>query len=160
VGGVGSIVRDYPKEDLTVAVIGNLEDGGFGAEYIAKRVADSFIPGAFAAGMKESPDLTPNQTANHLQVLKGISEGAKPAELSATHAAKLTDTFRQQLRENLGQLQKFAFLGKEQITPHHFMLDATAAEIFHYKMQLPKRTIYYHFRFDKQGKISWISFEE
>ena len=160
VGGFGSIVRYYPKEDVTVAVIGNLEDGGFGAEYIAKRVADFFIPGAFAAGMKESPDLTPHQTADHLQVLKGISEGAKPAELSATCAAKLSDTLRQQLRENLGQLQKFVFLGKEQITPQHFMLDATAAEVFHYKMQLPKRTIYYHIRFDKQGKISWISFEE
>ncbi len=62
VGGFGSIVRYYPKEDVTVAVIGNLEDGGFGAEYIAKRVSDFYIPGSFAAGMKESADLSPNQT--------------------------------------------------------------------------------------------------
>lgn len=38
---------------LLFAVIGNLEDGGFGAEYIAKRVADAYIPGAFGDGMKK-----------------------------------------------------------------------------------------------------------
>ncbi len=110
--------------------------------------------------MKETPDLTRGQTAKHLEILKAISNRSKPAELSENYASKVTESFRSQLRDNLAFMQKFAFLGKEAFSPDHFMLDPTAAEVFHYKMTLPKRTVYYHFRFDKQSKISWISFEE
>lgn len=160
VGGFGSIVRYYPKEDVTVAVIGNLEDGGFGAEYIAKRVSDRFIPGAFAAGMKESPELKPGQTKDHLQILKEISENKTPPVLSANYAAKVPEAFRKQLKENLTHLRSFTFLGHEHITPDHFMLDPTAAEFYRYEMTLPNKTVYYYFRFDKEGKIGWISSEE
>lgn len=160
VGGFGSIVRHYARENITVAVIGNLEDGGFGAEYIAKRVADRYIPGAFAAGMEVSPDAVPNQTREHLQILKDISAGKTPAILSDKYASKISETFRTQVRENLKLSSSFVYLGGEKITANHFMLDPTADEILHYKMALPKKTVYYHFRFDKEHRLAWVSFEE
>ncbi|MBK7391755.1 MAG: beta-lactamase family protein [Chloracidobacterium sp.] len=158
VGGFGSIVRYYPKEKVTVAVIGNLEDGGFGAEYIAKRVADHYIPGAFADGIKEVIDS--DQTAKALQILRDIADNKSPKEMSANFAAKVSDAFRKQLGENLKQMRSFAYLGREKITTDHFMLDATAAEFVRYRMTVAGKNVYYYFRMNKEGKIGWIVFEE
>ena len=160
VGGFGSIVRYYPAEDITVAVIGNLEDGGFGAEYIAKRVADFYIPGAFAAGMKEEREVVPGLTKLHLRALMDIAESKPSDQISASYAAKISDTFRKQTAANLQQIVKFSFLGREKITNDSFVLDPTLSEVYHYKMQLQKSSVYYHFRMDKDGKIGWIVFEE
>lgn len=158
VGGFGSIVRYYPREKVTVAVIGNLEDGGFGAEYIAKRVADHYIPGAFADGIKEVIDS--DQTAKALQILRDIADNKSPKEMSANFAAKVSDAFRKQLDNNLKQMRSFAYLGREKITTDHFMLDATAAEFVRYRMTLAGKNVYYYFRMNKEGKIGWIMFEE
>ena len=160
VGGFGSIVRYYPQEKITIAVIGNLEDGGFGAEYIAKRVAGFYIPGAFTGSMKETPDAAPNQTQNHLQMLKDLADNKNPEMLAANYASRVPATFRQQLAANLKQMKSFAFLGKEKITADHFILDPTLIEIFHYKMTLANKTVYYHLRFNKDGRIGWIVFED
>ena len=56
-------------------------DSGFGAEYIAKRVADHFILRAFADGMKQTSDVTLNQTQNALQILRDIADGKSPQEM-------------------------------------------------------------------------------
>lgn len=160
VGGFGSIVRYYPKEKVTVAVIGNLEDGGFGAEYIAKRVADFYIPGAFVGGLKETPDAVPNQTRDYLQILKDIAANKNPEILSANYAAKVSEAFRKQLGENLKQMKSFAYLGNEKITTDHFVLDPLAVEFSRYKMTLADKTVYYNFRMNKDGKIGWIIFED
>lgn len=160
VGGFGSIVKYYPNEKITLAVIGNLEDGGFGAEYIAKRVADFYIPGAFATGLKETADAAPNQTQNYLQTLKSIADNRVSEQMSANYTSRIPETFRKQLAENLKQMKSFLYLGKEKITTDHFVLDPTLVEIFHYKMTLADKTVYYHFRMNKEGKIGWIVAEE
>lgn len=158
VGGFGSIVRYYPNEKLTLAVIGNLQDGGFGAEYIAKRVADFYIPGASVIGLKEIND--PKRTEKALQILKDIADNKANEMFSANYASRVPESFRKQLAENLKQMKSFAFLGNEKIGEDHFMLDATAAEFFRYKMTLANKTVYYHFRMNKEGKIGWIVFED
>jgi hypothetical protein len=57
-------------------------------------------------------------------------------------------------------MKSFAYLGNEQVTTNHFIPDPTAAEIFRYKMTLAGKTVFYHFRTNKEGKIAWISFED
>ena len=153
VGGFGSIVRYYPKEKITVAVIGNLEDGGFGAEYIAKRVANFYVPGAFVGGLKEMPNA---QTQEFLQILKDIAANKNPEIMSPNFASKVSENFRKQLAENLKQMKSFAYLGTEKITADHFVLDPLAVKFIRYKMMLPDKTVYYHFRMNKDGKIGWI----
>ncbi|MGB7201424.1 MAG: serine hydrolase domain-containing protein [Pyrinomonadaceae bacterium] len=158
VGGFGSMVYYFPKDKLTVAVIGNLEDGGFGAEYIAKRVFNFYIPGSYVGGLKEVVDV--NKTKNALEILKEIADGKVPESLSASFASRMPDAFRKQLGENLKQMKSFAYIGNEKIGENHFMLEVAAAEFFRYKMKLVNKTVYYHFRMNKDGKIGWIIFEE
>jgi D-alanyl-D-alanine carboxypeptidase len=158
VGGFGSIVKYYPNEKITVAVINNLEDGGFGSEYIAKRIAGFYIPGAFSGNMKEVIDV--DQREKVLQILMEIANGKTPDTLSANYAKNISETFRKQSGENLKQMKSFAYLGNERVTTNHFIPDPTAAEIFHYKMTLAGKVVFYHFRMDNEGKISWIAFED
>lgn len=160
VGGFGSMVYYFPKDKLAVAVIGNLEDGGFGAEYIVKRVSNFYIPGAYVGGLKETPDATSNQTQNALQILKDIGDNKKPEILSTNFASRMPEAFRKQLAENLSQMKSFAYIGNEKIGKDHFMLDPAAAEFFRYKMTLANKTVYYHYRMNKDGKVGWIIFEE
>lgn len=158
VGGFGSVVRYFPNEKITLAIIGNLEDGGFGAEYISKRVANFYIPGAAVVGLKEISDA--KRTNESLQILKDVADKKTPVILSANFASKVSETFRRQLGENLKQMKAFAYLGSEKIGENHFILDAAASEFFRYRMMLANKTVYYHFRMNKDGKIGWIIFEE
>ncbi len=158
VGGFGSMVYYFPKDKLTVAIIGNLEDGGFGAEYIAKRVFNFYIPGTYVGGLKVVVDV--NKTQNALQILKDLADGKSPESLSANFASRMPEAFRKQLGENLKQMKAFAYIGNEKIGENHFMLDAAASEFFRYKMTLANKTVYYHFRMNGDGKIGWIIFEE
>lgn len=158
VGGFGGVVRYFPAEKITIAIIGNLEDGGFGPEYISKRVANFYIPGAFAGGMKEVVDA--NRTEKSLKILRDIADNKTPEILSANYASKVSEAFRKQLAENLKLMRSFAYLGRETIGGDHFMLDPTAAEFLRYKMTLANKTVYYHFRMNKEGKIGWIVFED
>ncbi len=158
VGGFGSIVKYYPNEKITIAVINNLEDGGFGSEYIAKRVAGFYIPGAFSGGMKEINDA--KQRENALQILKEIADNKTPETLSANYAKNVSENFRKQTAENLKQMKSFVYLGNEKVTTNHFIPDPMAAEIFHYKMTLANKTVFYHFRMNKDGKIGWVIFED
>ncbi len=158
VGGFGSVVRYYPAEKITIAIIGNLEDGGFGPEYISKRVADAYIPGTFAGGIKEVIDA--EQSQRSLQILKDIAEGKTPDQLSANFASKVSADFRKQLAANLKAMRSFAYLGTEKIGSDHFMLDVTASEFVRFKMTLAKREVFYHFRMNNEGKIGWIVFED
>ncbi len=158
VGGFGSVVRHFPKENLTIAIIGNLEDGGVGPEYISKRVANFYIPGAFVGGLKEVIDV--NQTEKSLQVLKNIADNRTPETLSANYASKISETFRKQLAENIKEMKSFVYLGNEKISTEHFMLDPAAVEFRRYKMALTSKTVFYHFRMNNDGKIGWIVFED
>ncbi len=158
VGGFGSMVYYFPKDKLTVAVIGNLEDGGFGAEYIAKRVFDHYIPGSYVGGLKEINDTARRDRS--LQILKDIAAKNGPAELSTNFATKMSDAFRTQLSDNLKQMKTFAYLGSEKIGENHFNLDPAAAEFHRFKMVLVGKTVYYNFRMNKDGKIGWIIFED
>lgn len=158
VGGFGAMVYYFPKDKISIAAIGNLEDGGFGAEYIIKRLSNQYIPGAFVGGMKEVDD--PEKTREALQILKDIAENKNPDILSTNFATRMPDAFRKQLAENLKQMKSFAYLGNEKIGKNHFMLDPLASEFFRYRMTLASKTVYYHFRMNKDGKIGWIIFED
>ncbi len=57
-------------------------------------------------------------------------------------------------------MRSFTFLGDEKITENYFMLDPTNAEFYRYKMTLADKTVYYHFRMDKEEKVGWIIFEQ
>ncbi len=158
VGGFGAMVYYFPNNKISIAVIGNLEDGGFGAEYIIKRLSNHYIPGAFVGGLKEVAD--PDRMQDALQILNEIADNKKPEILSANFATKMPDAFRKQLAENLKQMRSFAYIGNEKIGENHFMLDPQASEFFRYKMTLASKTVYYHFRMNKDGRIGWIIFED
>lgn len=158
VGGFGSVVRHFPKEKLTIAIIGNLEDGGFGAEYISKRIANVYIPGASVVGLKDIVDTA--RTEQSLQILRAIAANKNPDTLSANFAAKMSEPFRRQLAENLKQMKTFAYLGDERIGKDHFQLDPDAAEFVRYRMATEKKRVCYHFRINNDGKIGWIIFED
>ncbi len=159
VGGFGSIVRYYPSEKITIAIIGNLEDDGFGAEYIAKRVANFYIPGSFISGLKETANPNPQETEKLLQLLRDIAATKNSDLLVPSYAGRINPAFREKIAENLKTMKTFNFLGSEKVGSEHFMLDSFV-EYRYFKMTTKDRIVYYHFRFMKAGNIGLIIAEE
>ncbi len=155
VGGFGSVVRYYPSERLTIAIIGNVEDGGWGPEYLSHRVANHYIKGAYIGGLTEQSD--PGTNAKYRELLQNIADN-KPSDLmAATYPAKISADFRKNLAENLKSgVRSFAYLGQDQVNENHFVLDPTLVKFVHYKLTTGSRTVFYTFRLDKYGKVGFI----
>lgn len=155
VGGFGSVVRYYPSERLTIAIIGNVEDGGWGPEYISHRLANTYIKGAYIGGLTERPD--PGTSAKYRELLQNIADN-KPSDLMAvTYPAKISADFRKNLTDCLKSgVKTFAYLGEEPVTENHFVLDPTLAKFVHYKLVTGLKTMFYTFRLDKDGKVGFI----
>jgi D-alanyl-D-alanine carboxypeptidase len=161
VGGFGSVVRHFPIEKLTIAVIGNLEDGGWGAEYISKRVADHYIPGCFIGGLSEIEDEVGSKIAEaHLSLLQEIAEHKTSEMLATQYAPKITKEFREKTAKNISTLKRFVYLGKESIGGHHFVLDNGWTEASYFKMTTADRILYYHFRCYDGGKVGLVFAED
>ncbi len=161
VGGFGSVVRYFPNEKLTIAVIGNLEDGGFGPEYISKRIANVYIPGSYIGGLTKSEDSESSQLELvHLELLREIAENKPSSMLTAEYAPRITPEFRESTASNLTSLLTFEFLGRERIGDDHFIFDRSLTEARYFKMSTGNRTHYYHFRCRDDGKFGAIFSEE
>ncbi len=68
------MVHYFPKERITIAITGNVEDGGWGPEFISQRVANFYIPGAYLGGIKTSTDPDPKLTDQLRQLLQDIGK--------------------------------------------------------------------------------------
>lgn len=156
VGGFGSVVRYFPKERLTIAIIGNVEDGGWGPEFISQRVANFYIPGAYLGGIKAGIDPDPKFTDQLRQLLQDIGAGKPSDMLTASYAARISADFRKQTTANLQNAKSFSFLAAENIGEDHFILDPALVKFVHYKLITGDRTLYYTFRLDKDGKVGFI----
>ncbi len=161
VGGFGSVVRNYPEANITIAVMSNLEDGGWCAEQVSKRLANLYVPGAYIGGLVPLKDpLALDVAAVHLKVLNDLSEGKNTDLIASSYAEKISDKFRQQNKSNLASLKSFAYLGKEPIAGHHFVLDNRWTEARYFKMETEAGSKYYHIRCHADGEIGLIFIEE
>lgn len=160
VGGFGSVVRYFPKEKITLAIVGNLEDGGWGPEYISRGVANFYIPGVYVGGLKETADPNPQNTQKLLQFLRDIAAGKDSEMLAASFRPKVPASLREQTANNLKAFKSFSFLGKEKLGAEHFLLDSNIIEAVFYKMVTSNRNVYYTFRLDKNGKVAFILTDE
>jgi D-alanyl-D-alanine carboxypeptidase len=156
VGGFGSVVRYFPAEHITIAIIGNVEDGGWGPEYISQRVANFYIPGAYLGGIKAGPDPDAKFTASLRQLLQDIANSKPSDMLTASYAGRISADFRKQTAANLRDIKSFSFLAAESIGEDHFVLDPTLVKAAHYKLVTGDRTVYYTFRLDKNAKVGFI----
>jgi CubicO group peptidase (beta-lactamase class C family) len=152
VGGFGSVVRYFPGERVTIAVMGNLEDGGWGPENISQRIANFYIPGASISGLKAQS----GGDSRFRQLLQDIADSKPSDMLAATYANRINIAFRSQIGANLKGSKSFAYLGEETIGENHFILDPTLIKAVYFKLTTGERTVYYTFRVNGEGKVGFI----
>lgn len=153
VGGFGSGVYHFPDDKLTIAVVGNLEDGGFGAEYIIKRIAGIFAPGSFIGGLAERDS---ELTAPLLSVLHDIAANRPSGLLTTGYAARIQEPFRRRVEADLKNMKSFRFLATEKIGQEHFVLDPALTTMHYFRLTTSAGPVFYHFRMDKNGKVGFI----
>jgi CubicO group peptidase (beta-lactamase class C family) len=157
VGGFGTMIRHYPKEKVTVAVAGNLEDGGFGPDTIIKRVSNIYIPGVFAGGLKEVKDDAKREML--LNLLRAVADGKDSPMIGEKLRPRISATFKEQLAANLKAMKSSHYLGSETIGPDHFVLDQFK-EAFFVRLVTAEKTTNYGMRTDKDGKVVLVFAEQ
>ncbi len=89
-----------------------------------------------------------------------MAKNENPSLLANNYVPRVSDTMRQQMAKNLETLKSFEYLGTEQITSDHFVVDNRLTEVKYFKMVTGDRSQYYHFRYYPEGTIGFIVVED
>lgn len=125
VTGHSSVIRRYVNDRVTVIMLANLDDGGFGIDNMSKRIADMYVAGVAVQGIRPATDPNPAETA----------------------------ALRQALAADLGGAMSFEYLGEELVGPLHFNLDPALARKKYYRAVLPTGPKYFSLRLAEDGKL-------
>src|SRR4029453_11191535 len=75
VAGYSAVIRRYVDDRLTVIMLANVDDGGFGNDTMSKRIADSFVPGVDIHGLSPKTDPAPAETVRLKEILAAVGAG-------------------------------------------------------------------------------------
>ncbi len=161
VGGFGSVVRHFPSENITVAVFGNLEDGGFGPDRISKRVADMYIPGSYIGGLKAKRDEQSGSIAkDRLELLKKVVDNQETLRIEKSYALRISDKLKSDIAMRIANMRDFEYLGEELVNSDHFVMDPAITKYEYFRISSEGSPAYVHLRFDREGLLRFMILEE
>ena len=118
VTGHSSVIRRYTKDGVTVIMLANLDDGGFGIDAMSKRIADMYVPGVAVQGLQ--PVAEDGEATRRMR--------------AAVAAAQLPPAVRVRLAEALRPDAVWTSLGDERVGGRHFNLDPTLTSFRRYRV--------------------------
>lgn len=118
VTGHSAVIRRYTQDGVTVIMLANLDDGGFGIDAMSKRIADMYVPGVAIQGLK--PVVEDTEATRRTR--------------AAVAAAELPAPVRARLAEALQPEAVWTSLGDERVGDRHFNLDPTLATFRGYRV--------------------------
>jgi D-alanyl-D-alanine carboxypeptidase len=159
VTGHSSVIRRYTKDGVTVIMLANLDDGGFGIDAMSKRIADMYVPGVAVQGLKpvtEDRVVTEKMRA----ALNAIAAGVDGPDVVAGFPAALPQQVRTRLAEAMRSPGELTSLGEERLTDHHFNMDPAVVRLRWYRAGGPSSRRYLTLRLTAEGKVKGVLIED
>lgn len=145
VTGHSSVIRRYVNDHVTVIMLANLDDGGFGIDAMSKRIADLYVPGVDLRGLT----VVKNADAAHIADIKKAAMAIDlPAPVKARIATAITSA------------TAFESLGGEAVTEAHFNLNPALVRQEWYRAQTPAGVRYFTIRLDAAGRVLGVLIED
>jgi hypothetical protein len=160
VTGHSAVIRRYVDDRVTVIMLANLDDGGFGIDAMSKRIADMYVPGVDLRGLvvAKSPDL--RHVADVRRAVTSIAAGQDGPGIAPGLPARLPEPVKQRISAALANAAAFELLGGEAVTDAHFNLDPSLVRVEWYRVRTPAETRYFTIRLDDGGRVLGVLIED
>ena len=159
VTGHSAVIRRYNADRVTVIMLANLDDGGFGIDAMSKRIADIYVPGVDLRGLTPK-NAGARQVAEMRRILTTIAAGEDGAEIVAGVGAKLPAPVRQRIGTALATATSFELLGGDIVTDAHFNLNPALSRRQWWRAQTPSGTRYFTIHMDERSQVIGVLIED
>ena len=158
VAGYSAVIRRYEADGLTVIMLANLDDGGFGIDAMSKRIAGMYVPGADIHSLTPKGG-DPAMVRAVRGALETLGAGTETGDAPGL-AARLPAGVRARIAGAFSSATAFEFLGDEAVTARHFNLDPELARIAWFRTAAPSGARYFTVRFNRAGRITGVLIED
>ncbi len=160
VTGHSAVIRRYVNDRVTVIMLANLDDGGFGIDAMSKRIADMYVPGVDLRGLAVVSNADAGHVAAIRRALATIAAGEDGPGVTLGLGARLPVPVKQRIASALASATAFESLGGEAVTDAHFNLDAALVRQEWYRAPTPAGFRYFTIRLDSGGRVLGVSIED
>ena len=160
VTGHSAVIRRYVDDRVTVIMLANLDDGGFGIDAMSKRIADMYVPGVDLRGLSVAKNADTRHVADIRRALKVVADGGDGPGITPGLGARLPAPVKQRLAAALSAAASFESLGGEAVTGAHFNLDPALARQEWYRAQTASGFKYFTVRLDAAGTLLGVLVED
>ncbi len=151
VTGHSAVIRRYVDDRVTVIMLANLDDGGFGIDAMSKRIADMYVPGVDLRGLSVAKDADARHVADIRRAVKIIADGGDGPGITPGLGARLPAPVKQRITATLTAATSFESLGGEAVTGAHFNLDPAVVRQEWYRVQTESGFKYLHRAVRRRG---------
>jgi hypothetical protein len=159
VTGHSSVIRRYVNDRVTVIMLANLDDGGFGIDAMSKRIADMYVPGVDLRGLT-----VVNADAAHVteirRAISTVASGVDGPGIAPGLAARLPAPVKQRIGTAIASATAFESLGGEAVNEAHFNLDSALVRQEWYRARTPAGVRYFTIRLDAAGRVLGVLIED
>jgi D-alanyl-D-alanine carboxypeptidase len=160
VTGYSAVIRRYDSDRVTVIMLANLDDGGFGIDAMSKRIADMYVPGVDIRGLSVAKNPDARHVADIRRAITTIAAGRDGEGIVPGLGARLPAPVRQRIGEALASATSFDALGGEPVTSAHFNLDPLLKRQEWYRARTPGGVRYFTIRLDGEGRVLGVLIED
>ena len=140
VTGHSAVIRRYVDDRVTVIMLANVDDGGFGIDAMSRHIAGMYVPGVRA-------------------VLTSIGNGVEH-ERAPGLAARLPAPVRARIAAALESSNSLEWLGDETLGPRHFNADPTVTTLSRYRVRTAPGFRYFTIRQAADGRVIGVIVED
>ena len=160
VTGHSAVIRRYAGTDLvTVIMLANLDDGGFGIDAMSKRIADMYVPGVDLRGLTPK-NASPRELSEARRMLTTIAAGEDGQGIAAGVGAQLPAPVRQRIGAALAAASSFELLGGDIVTDAHFNLNPALSRRQWWRARTPSGVRYFTILMDERSQVLGVLIED
>ena len=160
VTGHSAVIRRYVNDRVTVIMLANLDDGGFGIDAMSKRIADMYLPGVDLRGLTVAKAVDARHVADIQRALTTIAAGEDGPGIAPGLGTRLPAPVKQRIGAALAGATAFEALGGETVTEAHFNLDPALARQEWFRTRTPSGVRYLTIRLDSAGRVLGVLIED
>ena len=159
VTGHSAVIRRYVDDRVTVIMLANLDDGGFGIDAMSKQIAGMYVPGVDIHSLQPKAGASVERTALVKAVLASVGAGIEHAQAPGL-ATRLPAPVRERIATAIQTATSLEWLGDERLGPGYFNADPSVTDVSRYRVSTPAGFRYFTLRQTRDGRVAGIIIEE
>lgn len=159
VTGHSAVIRRYVDDSVTVIMLANVDDGGFGIDAMSKHIVGMYVPGADLHSLTPRTGGSAEREAGLRAVLASVGKGVEDPRAPGL-ATRLPPRVRERIAAALGEATGLDWLGDEALGVGHFNNEPAVVSVSRYRARSPTGVRYFTIRLAGDGRVLGIIVED